>query len=156
MTNRRNQFTKRNPPSRRARPPSLLPSGAGGALPFFNGTFKEPFDALVTEAAGTITMSLTRQGAGDLTMQFSDGFTTLDVTPAKTITLTAGSDAAPQTNWIYILQSTKVLTKSTTAWPTVEHIKVGFFFVPSAALVATDGVVVNKKWNYPATDTTGQ
>ena len=121
---------------------------------FFNGTFKENFDATVTSNGTTITMSLEKTGTGDLTMQFSDGLTLLDTTPAATITLTAGSDTSPQVNYIYIPLSTKVLTKSTSAWPTTEHIKVGFFFVQSAATTQTaGGALINQNWNDPLSDT---
>jgi len=113
----------------------------------YNGTIKESFDALVTSDGATITMSIEQSGGGDLIMQFSDGDTTLDCTPAATIALTAGSDTAPQANYIYILQSSKVLTKSTSAWPSAEHIKIGFFFVQSATTVQTNGALINQNWN---------
>jgi len=132
-----------------------LSFGAGGGG-FYNGTFKETFDALVTSDGATITMSLEQSGTGDLTMQFSDGETTLDCTPACTITLTAGTDASPQANYIYIPQSTKVLTKSTSQWPSTEHIKIAYFFVPSAAYVQSDGCYVNQNWNDHLTGTNNQ
>lgn len=111
------------------------------ALPLglLNGTFAEQFDATVSSDGATITMSLEKTGTGDLTMLFSDGVTALDTTPALTMALTAGSDTSPQKNFIYIPQSTKVLTKSTSAWPSAEHIRIGFFFLPSAGLVQTEG-----------------
>jgi len=113
-----------------------------------NGSFKETFDALVTSAAGVVTMSLEQPSGGDLVMQFSDGLTTLDCTPACTIELTAGSESSPQVNYIYIPLATKVLTKSTSSWPSTEHIKVGFFFVQSAAGVVSDGgALINQNWN---------
>ena len=116
---------------------------------FFNGTFRETFNALVTATGGVITMSLEQSGGGDLTMQFSDGLTVLDATPAATIALTAGTDNVPKKNFIYIPQATKVLTLSTTAWPTSEHIKIGFFFASSAAKVEADGgVLINQNWNH--------
>lgn len=107
---------------------------------FFNGTFRESFDAVITSDGATITMTLEKSGTGDLTMNFSDGKTTLDCTPALSIALTAGSAPSPQGNWIYILQSDKILTKSTTTWPSAEHIKVAFFFVQTAALVQSGDV----------------
>lgn len=114
---------------------------------FFYGTFVEKFHAVVTSNGTTATMSLELAGGGDLTMVFSDGHTALDTTPAVTIPLTAGSDSSPQGNWIYIPLSTKVLTKSTTAWPSAEHIKVGYFLVPSATFVQNNGAYVNQNWN---------
>ena len=114
---------------------------------FFNGTIIENFDALVTSDGTTITMSLERSGAGDLTMRFSSGYTILDCTPAQTIVLTAGTDTIPQENFVYIPQSTGILTVSTTGWSTAEHIKIAYFFVPSATKVNTDGVYINQNWN---------
>ena len=112
-----------------------------------NGTFKESFDALVTSDGVTVTMSIEQTGTGDLRMQFSDGESTLDCTPADTVTLTAGSDASPTENYVYVLQSTKALTVSTSDWPATEHIKVGYFLVPSAGFVQTSGCYINQNWN---------
>ena len=113
---------------------------------FYNGTFLETFDALITEAAGVVTMTLTNAAGGDLTMRFSDGYTVLP-TPV-TIDLTVGTDSAQQKNWIYILKSTKVLTKSLSSWPSAEHIRVGFFFCQSAASVQTaGGTIINQNIN---------
>lgn len=114
---------------------------------FYNGTFIESFDADITSDGATITLSIERTGTGNLTMRFSDGHSTLVTAPA-TIALTAGSDTVPQANYIYVLQSTKVLTKSTTGWPTgVEHIKVSKSFVQSAGEVQTNGALINQNWN---------
>ena len=130
----------------------------GSLLGHFNGTFEEPFNALVTSNGTTITMSLEKAGGagGDLTMRFSDGETLLDCTPACSIELTAGTDTIPADNYIYIPQSTKVLTKSTAGFPTDEHIKVSYFFVPSATYVASEGVYVNQNWNDERAGTSGQ
>ncbi|MBT6225464.1 MAG: hypothetical protein HOI47_02280 [Candidatus Scalindua sp.] len=115
----------------------------------WNGTFKEAFDADVTSNGSVVTMSIEKTGTGDLTTQFSSGIATYDCTPADTIALTVGSDASPQGNWIYILQSApSTLVKSTTAWPATEHIKIGFFFVQSAATVqSAGGPIINQNWN---------
>jgi hypothetical protein len=120
-----------------------------------NGTFREPFDADVTSDGTKVLVTIEQTGTGDLTEQFSSGMSTFDCTPACTISLTAGSDASPQTNWIYILQSGPgVLVKSTSAWPTAEHIKIGFFFVQSAASVQTaGGAIINQNINNELSDT---
>ncbi len=94
---------------------------------FMNGTVRESMAVVVSESGGVIIASLDREngGGGDLTMQFSDGITILDCTPAQTKILTAGSSVAIQQNYLYIPQSTKVLTLSPTGFPyAVEHIKV--------------------------------
>ena len=114
---------------------------------FFQGTFEESFNALVTESGGVVTMSLEQSGGGDLTMWFSDGATVLDCTPAATIVLTAGADSSPTPSYVYILQSAKTLAVSTTQWPTAEHIKVGYFLLPSAAEVGSQGAWINQNWN---------
>ncbi len=119
----------------------------GNIREFFNGTFDETFNAVVTSDGATVTMSLEQSGGGDLTMNFSDGKTTFPSTPAATIALTAGSDTSPTENFIYIPKSTKVLTKSTSGWATEEHIKIAYFFVPSAGFVQTSGTYVNQNWN---------
>ena len=115
---------------------------------FYNGSCQEAFNALVTSDGATVTLSVEKQGTGDLSMKFSDGVTVLDCTPAATIALTEGSTASPQSNYIYIPQSTKVLTKSTTTFPTnAEHIKIGYFLVQTAAYVQSDGCLINQNWN---------
>ena len=117
-------------------------------LNFWNGTFRESFDFLVTSDGTTITGSLDpTNGHDDMTMIFSDGFTMLDTNPAKTITLTPGTDTIPQTNYVYIPQSTKVLTVSTADWPTTEHIKVAQIYLQSASTTQLDGSLRNQNWN---------
>ena len=122
------------------------------------GAFREAFDALVTSDGVTVTMSLEQRGTGDLTLIFTDGLTLLDCTPALTIALIAGSDTSPTFNYVYILQSDKILTVSTVGYPATEHNKVGVFFVPSAAKVQSDGVFVNQNINdflYGGTESMG-
>jgi hypothetical protein len=131
--------------------------GDARAYEFFQGTFAESFNALVTSDGTTVTMSLEQSGGGDLTMTFSDGLSTLDCTPAATIALTAGSDTAPTENFVYVLQSTKALTVSTSDWPNgSEHIKVAYFLVPSATFVQNNGTYINQNWNDHRAGTDGQ
>lgn len=148
--------------------PAPTPPGDNDGLvvvsagPFFNGTFSESFDALVSSDGSTVTMTLEKEGGGDLTMNFTDGPSTLDCTPAATISLTPGSDSSPQMNYVYILQSTLGLAKSTTGWPEdVEHIRIAPFFVPSASLVNSgspenDFVYINANVNDEAAGPDGQ
>jgi len=112
-----------------------------------NGTFKESFDCVVTVSGSSIYAELEQSGGGDLTCQFSDGYTTLDCTPAQTIELTAGTTTVPQDNYVYVLQSTKALTVSTSAWPDTEHIKAAFLCVADASFTNTYGALVNQNWN---------
>ena len=96
------------------------------------GSFLEQIDFTVTEAAGTVTGSLEKEGTGDLTMYFSDEFTVLDCTaPLCTVDLTGlvGTDSVPAEAFVYVPQSTKTLTAAG-SWPaaSVEHIRVTLWY----------------------------
>ena len=127
-------------------------------LGFYNGTFVEGFDAFVVSDGVTVTLELERgNGGGDLTMRFNDAYTTLDCTPKQSIALTAGTATVPQFNYIYIPQSTKVLTVSTSGFPTAEeHIRVADVYIQTAALVNTDGTLLNRNWNDHNADVNNQ
>jgi len=114
---------------------------------YFNGTIRENFDLLVSSNGTTITATLERSGTGDLTALWSTGFDTLDCTPAQTIGLTAGTDASPQVNYIYVLRSTGALTVATDDWPSAEHARLANVVVKSAATTQTMGALVNRNWN---------
>lgn len=109
------------------------------AYDFFIGAALEVISAVVTSAAGVVTLTVQKAGGGNLTMLFSNGPVTL--IGSKTIALTLGSDISPQINFVYIRKATPtVLTKSTGGFPTAEEfIPVGEFLIPSAARVATYG-----------------
>lgn len=126
----------------------------------FNGTFLETIDFTIAEAGGTVTGSLEQDSSGDLTQVFSDGFTTLDTTPALTIDLTAyvGTNAVPKEVFVYVLQSAKtVMAASNTDWPATEHIKIANLLLKSAVTTGTDGgALVNRNWNDHAKGSDGQ
>lgn len=122
---------------------------------YWNGTFREPFDFRVTESAGTVTGTVTpTNGHPDLTMMFSDGFQMLDTDPGATIDITAyvGTDIAPLTCYIFIPQSTKILTVDT-SWPIAEHIRIAQLFLQSAVTTGTSGALRNQNWNDEIQDT---
>ena len=124
---------------------------------YIQGSFVETFNALITSDGTTITLTVQQSGGGDLTMAFSDGYTTFDCTPARTVELTAGSDTSPQANYVYILKSNKILTVSTSDWPSTEHIKITYCLLSSATLVQSDnGGLINQNWNDHAADTVNQ
>jgi len=121
---------------------------------FWNGVFRESIDFLVSSTGGVITGSLSpANGHPDMTMMFSDGFTMLTTTPAATIILTAGTADVAQTNFVYIPKSTKVLTISTSDWPTDEHIKVAQLVLRTALITENEGAYRNQNWNDHIEDT---
>ena len=130
----------------------------------FNGIFLEKLDFTISVADSTVTGTLEKSGGGgDLTQRFSDGYTILDCTPAKTIDLTAyvGTNAVPKEVFIYILQSAKTtIVASNTDWPLdpeVEHIKIAHLVLKSAATTGTDGgALMNQNHNDYAFDETGE
>ena len=116
---------------------------------FWNGVFREFFDFRTVSSGTTVTGTLVpTNGHDDMTMMFSDGFTMLDTNPAAEILLIPGTDANPQTNYVYVPKSTKVLTVSPSAWPmSEEHIKVAEILLQTAATTATVGALRNQNWN---------
>jgi len=105
----------------------------------WNGCLLETATVLVSEAGGVITLSVTGPATSDLTVCFSDGFYDWDCTPADEVTLTAGSDTAPQINYVYLLQSTKTLTADIGGWPATEYAAIATVLCQSAASLGTDG-----------------
>lgn len=123
-------------------------------LNFWNGTIRESFDFRVTSDGATITGSLEpTNGHPDLTLIFSDDFFIFDTSPVATITLTPGTDTNPQINYVYIPQSTKLLTISTSDWPTTQHVKVAVILLKSAATTQIEDALVNQNWNDHIQDT---
>ena len=114
-----------------------------------DGSFIETFSFLISSDGTTVTGTLSnRADSGrDLTMCFSDGLTTLDTTPAATVALTPGTDSNPQTNYVFIPKSTKVLTVSTSSFPVEEHIRLGKMYIQSAVTTQTLGALKNHNWN---------
>ncbi len=117
-------------------------------LNFWNGVFRETINFTVSSDGAVITGSLEpANGHEDMTMMFSDGLSMLDTNPPATIVLTAGTDDVPQMNFVYVLESTKVLTVATGDWPVTEHIKVADVLLRSASTTETDGAYGNRNWN---------
>ena len=116
---------------------------------FWNGVFRETFDFDVSSNGTQVFGCLSpRNGHPDMTMIFSDGFTMLDTLPDASVNLTPGSDDNPQENFVYIPKSTKLLTVSTSDWPSPEeHIKVATIILQSALTTEDEGSLKNHNWN---------
>lgn len=115
----------------------------------WDGSIRETLNFTVNSDGVTVTGSLeNNDGVNDLTLIFSDGLTMLDVTPALTVVLTAGSTSVLQNNYVYIDKATKTLQVSTSDWPvTIEHVRIAHVALLSAALTQTNGALRNQNWN---------
>jgi len=126
---------------------------------FYNGTFKEAFNALVKSDGTTASTTVQSTTGGDITVRFSSGDTILDCSDISncTIEITAGDDDDPQKNYIYILESApSVLVVDTTEFPATEHAKIAFLFCPSLAEIQGEGgCYINQNWNDFATNGSG-
>lgn len=111
----------------------------------WNGSIIETAAVTVTSDGATITFSVQKSGGGNLTVVFSDGFFDW-VTAPDTVALTAGSDTSPQINYVYFLQSTKLLTVSTSAFPTAEHAPLATVLCQTAASLQPDGPYKLHAW----------
>lgn len=130
----------------------LIQGGRSELRDLVNGSFKESFNALVTSDGNVTTMTISNAASpGDnLTMQFSDGNFTLDISGNGTIVLTGTSDSAPTSNYVFITKENRILEVNQSGFPTTEeHIKVGFFLCPTATYTAADGIYINQNWNDP-------
>ncbi len=124
-------------------------------LKFWDGIFRETIKFTVSSNGTVVTGSLEADsGLPNLTMMFSDGFTNLDVSTPLTIALTSGTLSVLQDNYIYIPKATKVLTLSTSGWPTAEHIRVAFVSLLTATQTQSDGAQVNQNINDHLADST--
>lgn len=114
---------------------------------FFNGLTVDLTTTTVSSNGTTITLSLEKSGGGDIELLFSTGKYTFDSTPAATVSLTAGTDTVPVNNYVYILESTKALTVSTSGFPAAEYAAIATVVCQSAASAQTDGVYKLHAWS---------
>ncbi len=119
----------------------------------WNGSIIETENTNVTSDGATITFSIEKDGGGDLTVVFSDGFDNW-ITAPDTVTLTAGTDISPTLNFVFYLQSTKTLTVSTVSFPATEHAPIATVLCQSAASVLADGPYKVHAWTDHVVDTT--
>lgn len=109
-------------------------------LHFFDGTILETIDVDVNSDGTDVNLFIGREDGGNITLVFNDGYFFFDTTPPKTIELTAGSDTNPTLNYVFIPNSTQVLTVNTTGFPTdAEFASIATVEVQSASGVQIDG-----------------
>ncbi len=132
-------------------------TNTSGVIKIFNGSVLEDSVTTVTSDGATVTLIYQKNPTGDLSVFFNGSFSTFDSTdPVASIALTAGSDTAPTLNYIYILESTLVLTKSTVSFPTAQHVPVATVLVQSASSAQTDGVYKLHAWTDHLSDINDQ
>ena len=127
-----------------------LPSVAYPAINQYawDGALKETIDVDVTSNGTVITLSVQASGGGDLTAIFNNVEVPWDTTPADTVTLTAGTDASPQINFVYATESggTITLAASTSSFPSEPYAPVATVICQSAASLQTDGAMKVHVW----------
>jgi len=78
------------------------------------GASLQSVDLNITSDGSEVKAKIQKQGGGDLQLVFSDEIYTFDATPQAEVSLTAGTNSAPQLNYIFIPKTTKTLTANTT------------------------------------------
>lgn len=131
-------------------------TNTGGVIQIFNGAVFEDTTTSVSSNGTVVTLSYEQNGGGDLSLFFNGGFSAFDATPAATIALTPGSDSAPTLNYVFIPESTMVLTVNTSGFPTAQHVPVATILVQSAAGSQTDGVFKLHAWTDHLSDSNSQ
>ena len=114
-------------------------------LPLQNASIVETIDIDVSSTGTVVSLDLEKSGGGNLTVQLSEDWLTYT---AGSVNLTAGSDIAPQINYVYIEDQTgtATLVASTVGWPVTEHAPVATVLVQSAASAQTDGAYKVNAW----------
>jgi hypothetical protein len=116
---------------------------------FYTAVGLDETDVSVIEDSGSVYLTIEKSGGGDPRFIFDAVAVELDCTPLASIELLAGTDVAPATNYVYIVESLGVLSlaTSTTYWPMAEpFVAVATVFVQSAASVAIDGPYKIHTW----------
>lgn len=109
---------------------------------FFNGAVIENFSTACSSDGDTVSLEVT--AATDLSLIFNTEISIFSV-PAS-VDLVAGTDELATENFIFIPESTKVLTANTTGFPAEEHVPIATTFVQSAASAQIDGVFKHHRW----------
>lgn len=115
----------------------------------FDGSIRETFDFRVI-SDGTTTKGYLENAefpSRDLTLIFSSGWFDYDVTPADTITLTAGTNTVLQDNYVFIDEATRTLQTSTSEFPLTEHAKIAKISLLSDSLTNLYGAMRNQNIN---------
>jgi hypothetical protein len=118
------------------------------AMKLLDGAIEETIDIGVTSNGTVITFSVQKDGGGDLNVYFAGTRIAYDTSPADTVALTAGTDAVPVLNYVYLTESggTITLVKDTTGFPATAHAPLATVLCQSAASMQTDGPYKVHAW----------
>ena len=118
----------------------------GTNMRVFDGAVVETIDIDVSSNGTVITFNLDASPTGVMTFYF--GGATYTLAADTTVALTAGTDAAPQINYVYVTESAGTLTlaKSTTGFPATSHAPIATVLCQSAASLQTDGAYKVHAW----------
>lgn len=134
-----------------------IASNTSDVIKIFNGSVLENTNVDVASDGAIVSLSLEKDGGGDLSLFFDGAFTFFESTPAASVNLSAGSDSAPTENFIYIPKSTGVLSANINGFPTNEQIvPVATVVVQSPASVQSDGCYKCHKWSDNLSDDVGE
>lgn len=111
-------------------------------------------DITFLEDTGSLYADIEAVGGGDITYIFNQQEYTLDCTTGAgvggkaRILLTAGTDTAPQKNWIYITKTTGMSAdiNSSTSEPTGEYAMIGTVLLPSITTFNSRGSYGSRRW----------
>jgi hypothetical protein len=125
-----------------------IASNNQSTINIFNGSILEHhvIDVIGQTGPDRVYLTLEKAGGGDVSLFFDGTFFVFDTTPAAEVDLTIGTDTVPVLNYVYIPESTKLLTKSTSGWPSEQHIPVATVLVQSAASAETYGTYKVHAW----------
>lgn len=126
-------------------------SNTGDVIKIFNGDILEHHLIEVTSNGTIVTLTLDNSDTVNDLSFFFNGMFYVFTAPAS-ITLTAGSDSSPTHNYVYVPESTRLLTVSTVGWPAAQHARIATVIVQSAASLQTDGAYKVHAWTNHLSD----
>jgi len=112
-----------------------------------NGIMLDQPKVDVTSNGTTVTLNLfDNAGRDTIRIVYDKDVVYYDVINDGSLALTAGTDAAPQINYVYVPYNSATLEASTGDWPDVEYAAVATVLVQSAASVQTQGPYKVHAW----------
>lgn len=125
-------------------------------LKIFNGAILESHAISIVYSGSNAYLKIEKAGGGKELTLFYEGTTYRFMTP-DSVLLSSGSDAVPTRNWVYVPNSTKQLTVSTSSFPTAEqYVPVADILMQSVTSAQTYGVYKVHAWTDHLSTSVGQ